>query len=100
MLDHGSDEFVCCLNSVMSDLIMIVIVIANQHFLFVEEIYDEKSDRQMLWQAFLRKSGIKHAPEQLSVTARTIEDFLIEPLSALHKGVEFNKEWKAPEGWK
>ena len=68
--------------------------------LFVQEIYDEKSDRQMLWQAFLRKSGIKHAPEQLSVTARTIEDFLIEPLSALHKGVEFNKEWKAPEGWK
>jgi hypothetical protein len=38
--------------------------------LFVEEIYDEKSDRQILWKAFLRKGNIKHAPEKLAITAK------------------------------
>ena len=48
--------------------------------LFAEEIYDEKSDRQTLWKAFLRKGDIKHAPEKLSTTAREIENFLLSHL--------------------
>lgn len=68
--------------------------------LFAEEIYDEKSDRQTLWKAFLRKGNIKHAPETLAITAKEIEDFLIEPLDAIHKGKEFVSEWKAPGPWK
>lgn len=68
--------------------------------LFAEEIYDEKSDRQTLWKAFLRKNDIKHAPDELAVTARTIEQFLIRPLEAVDKGVEFSKEWKASGPWK
>jgi hypothetical protein len=68
--------------------------------LFAEEIYDEKSDRQTLWKAFLRKGDIKHAPEKLAITAKRIEDFLIKPLNAINKGDDFNEEWKAPGPWK
>ena len=53
--------------------------------IFVEEIYDETSDRQTLWKAFLTKGRIKHAPEKLSETARVIERFLIKPLEKIEK---------------
>jgi len=68
--------------------------------LFSEEIYDEKSDRQTLWKAFLIKNDIKHAPEKLATTARAIEEFLIKPLDAINKKIEFKEEWKAPGLWK
>ena len=68
--------------------------------LFAEEIYDEKSDRQTLWMAFLSKGDIKHASDKLVVTAKEIENFLIEPIDALSKGLKFIKEWKAPGPWK
>ena len=51
---------------------------------FAEEIYNEKSDRQTLWKAFLKKADIKIAPERLSDTAREIEGFLIEPINAIN----------------
>lgn len=44
--------------------------------IFAAEIYDEKSDRQMLWKAFLKKGDIKHAPEKLAAIAGEIEEFL------------------------
>lgn len=68
--------------------------------LFVEEIYDETSDRQMLWKTFLSKGNIKHAPEKLSTLARGIEKFLVKPIDAINKGKEFKGEWKAPGTWK
>ena len=68
--------------------------------LFDEEIYDEKSDRQTLWKAFLKKGDIKHAPEKLAITAKEIENFLIKPLDAIKKDHELNKEWKAPGTWR
>lgn len=68
--------------------------------LFAEEIYDEKSDRQTLWKAFLKKGDIKHAPEKLSATAREIEEFLIKPLDAIKNDYKFNKVWKVPGPWK
>lgn len=68
--------------------------------LFAEEIYDYKSDRQILWTAFLRKNDIKHAPNTLSATAKAIEKFLIKPLDAIHRGLEFKKTWKASGTWK
>jgi predicted nucleotidyltransferase component of viral defense system len=67
--------------------------------LFSEEIYDDKSDRQMLWKAFLRKGNIKHAPEKLSITAREIEDFLVKPLDAIKKKQKFTKTWKTSGPW-
>ena len=68
--------------------------------LLADEIYDEESDRQTLWKAFLTKSGIKHAPDKLATVAKEIEKFLVEPLSSLNKGIKFSKEWKAPGPWK
>ena len=68
--------------------------------LFAEDIYDMKSDRQMLWKAFLKKGDIRHAPENLRTTAVEIEEFLVEPLSALGGGVVLKKEWKTPGSWK
>ncbi len=68
--------------------------------LFAEEIYDEKSDRQTLWRTFLRKGDIKQAPDRLVTTAKEIENFLVEPLDALNKGIGFSKEWKTPGQWK
>ena len=67
---------------------------------FADEIYDEKSDRQILWKAFLIRGDIKHAPEKLLETARVIEEFLIEPLDANSKKQEFCKKWEAPDSWK
>ena len=68
--------------------------------LFAEEIYDEKSDRQTLWKAFLKKGEIKHAPEKLSAMAREIEKFLIKPLVAINKDIGFNGKWKVSGQWK
>ncbi|MDD5464900.1 MAG: nucleotidyl transferase AbiEii/AbiGii toxin family protein [Candidatus Omnitrophica bacterium] len=68
--------------------------------LFAEEIYDEKSDRQTLWKAFLRKGNIKHASEKLAITAKEIENFLIKPLDAINKSKKFIGAWKAPGPWK
>jgi len=68
--------------------------------LFAEEIYDEKSDRQVLWKAFLKKGDIQHAPEKLSAIAKEIEKFLIKPLNAINKGIEFKEEWTASKTWK
>ena len=68
--------------------------------LFDEEIYDEKSDRQTLWKAFLKKGDIKHVPDKLAITAKEIEGFLIEPIAALNKGIKFSKGWKSPGTWK
>lgn len=68
--------------------------------LFTEEIYNEKSDRQALWKAFLQKGDIKNAPEKLCITAREIEKFLINPLNAIHRGQEFSKHWEASGLWR
>jgi predicted nucleotidyltransferase component of viral defense system len=67
--------------------------------LFADEIYDEKSDRQILWKAFLRKGDIQHAPEKLFTTAKEIEKFLIKPLDAINKGIEFKGEWTVSGSW-
>ena len=68
--------------------------------LFAEEIYDDKSDRQILWNAFLIKGDINHAPDKLYETAKAMEKFLIKPLDAIYKGREFKKTWKAAGPWK
>ncbi len=68
--------------------------------LFAEQIYDEKSDRQTLWKAFLNKEDVKHAPLELSAVAKEIEQFLLKPLDAIKKEQEFNREWKATGHWK
>jgi hypothetical protein len=68
--------------------------------LFADEIYDKRSDRQTLWSAFLRKEDIRYAPDMLSVTAKEIEDFLVEPVVAINREAAFDKIWKPPRGWR
>ena len=68
--------------------------------LFAEEIYDNESDRQTLWKAFLKKEEIKHVPDKLSVVVHEIERFLIGPLAAIGKGKGFHKKWQAAGHWK
>ena len=53
--------------------------------LFAEEIYDETSDRQALWKAFLRKNQISHTPEKLKDVARIIENFVAGPIKVIRK---------------
>ena len=67
---------------------------------FVEEIYDGNSDRQVLWRAFLKKQALKHVPEKLTDVAQEIERFLVDPLAAIMQGQKFNKKWEAPGPWK
>ena len=67
--------------------------------LFAKEIYNEKSDRQTLWKAFLNKGDIKHAPEKLSSVAKEIERFLCKPLNAISKSEKFDARWKASGPW-
>ena len=67
--------------------------------LFDDEIYDEASDRQPLWSAFLKKGDVQHVPDTLSVIAKEIENFLIEPIIAINRKVRFEKTWKSPNGW-
>lgn len=68
--------------------------------LFAQEIYDENSDRQKLWKAFLIKGEIKHAPDELKAVAQDIEAFLIKPIEFLAQGKAFDGEWNAPGPWK
>ncbi len=67
---------------------------------FADEIYDEKSDRQTLWKAFLTKGRIKHAPEKLNTVAKGIEKFLKDPVGAIIRDQKFSLLWKAPGPWK
>jgi len=68
--------------------------------LFAKEIYNEKSDRQILWKAFLNKEDIKHAPKKLSSIAKEIERFLYKPLNAISKAEKFDARWKASGPWR
>ena len=68
--------------------------------LFAKEIYDEKSDRQTLWKAFLNKGDIKYVPEKLSAVAKDIEKFLCKPLNAISKAEKFDVRWKASGPWR
>lgn len=43
---------------------------------FDRDIYDNNSDRQVLWRTFLNKNHLNNAPDTLETVARQIEDFL------------------------
>ncbi|NLB35462.1 MAG: nucleotidyl transferase AbiEii/AbiGii toxin family protein [Elusimicrobia bacterium] len=68
--------------------------------LFDEEIYDKNSDRQMLWNTFIRKNKTENAPKQLEEVAGQLESFLFAPIAAIVRSEDFKKEWIAPGPWK
>ncbi len=53
---------------------------------FSNDIYDERSDRQVLWRSFLKKNGIKNVPEKLSKVANSIDRFLKKPIEMIKSG--------------
>ena len=55
--------------------------------LFAVEIYDEQSDRNALWKAFLKKNEIENAPKSLAIAANDIEGFLIKPIELINAGL-------------
>ena len=67
---------------------------------FEKEIYNELSDRQALWKAFLQKMEIKGAPENLSEIALAIENFLLEPVKMIHAGHDLSAHWHTPGPWR
>ena len=68
--------------------------------IFAEEFYDEQSDRQLLWKAFLTKNALFHTPKKLRTVVKTIEDFLGKPIKAIQEQNEFNYSWEAKKFWK
>jgi len=66
---------------------------------FVDEIYKERSDQQVLWRGFLNTIKMKHAPNVLNEVVKLIESFLEEPVGALFKKEAFRSQWKAPGPW-
>lgn len=85
------------IEKVINDICEIAVV--PDGLLFDQEIYDEKSDRQTLWMAFLRKNDIKHAQGKLSTTAKEIEIFMIKPIDAIKKETAFNNTWNVTGNW-
>lgn len=68
--------------------------------LFSKDIYDQRSDRQTLWKAFLRKNQNEDAPETLNETVPSIENFLVDPIQAIYAQRDFTLKWIAPGPWK
>ncbi len=52
--------------------------IPNQLPFFNKEILNESSDRQILWNAFLKKNKNMHAPKKLFQVAGSIQEFLVD----------------------
>ncbi len=67
--------------------------------LFAEEMYDEKSDHQTLWKAFLKKTQTNHVPDKLKNIAVIIENFLTEPLRAIAEVKDFEQKWAKGGPW-
>ncbi|MBI3312933.1 MAG: nucleotidyl transferase AbiEii/AbiGii toxin family protein [Candidatus Omnitrophica bacterium] len=66
---------------------------------FAAEIYNEQSDRNRIWKAFLEKNDI-HAPEKLKEAASVIENFLQPVVESIIAEKDFESVWKMPGPWK
>ncbi|MFO8061407.1 MAG: nucleotidyl transferase AbiEii/AbiGii toxin family protein [bacterium] len=51
-------------------------VIPTEKPFFDKDIYDDNSDRQILWRTFINKNHLSNAPDTLGTVACKIEDFL------------------------
>jgi len=67
--------------------------------LFSSAIYDKNSVNSTRWKAFLSTLQIKNAPPDLGIVARAIENFLLEPVKAIHAGEDFAAHWRASGPW-
>lgn len=67
---------------------------------FSPAIYDKNSTNNTRWKAFLSTMQINIAPTDLGLIARAIENFLLEPVKAIHAGRNLAAHWHAPGPWR
>ena len=66
---------------------------------FSSAIYDKNSVNNTRWKAFLATMRIKNAPAELGSIAQAIENFLLEPVRAIHADRDLAAHWHAPGPW-
>ena len=54
----------------------------------------------MRWKAFLSAIQAKNAPADLGLVAQAIENFLLDPVKAIHAGLDLSAHWHAPGPWR
>lgn len=67
---------------------------------FTPAIYDKNSMNNTRWKAFLSTMQINIAPTDLGLIAKAIENFLLEPVKAIHVGRNLAAYWHAPGPWR
>ena len=65
---------------------------------FTVRFYEDPTKR-IQWKAFLRKSRLENAPEELSKVTSALALFLAPVMEALLAGEAFRRFWKAPGLW-
>ena len=61
--------------------------------------FTEDSTKQTQWRAFLRKSQLTTGDLALAAVADTLTQFLMPPVEALVRNVEFVRDWLPPGPW-
>ena len=61
--------------------------------------FAEDVSKARLWRAFLRKSRLRDAPEELVPVIDTIAGFLGPLAASLHEGRAFERQWSPPGPW-
>lgn len=61
--------------------------------------FAEEETKQIQWRAFLRRSGLEDAPEELSKVVAAIAEFLLPVLGAMDGPKLAGMVWRAPGPW-
>lgn len=62
--------------------------------------FSEDAAKVAQWTAFVRKSRLSDAPQDLAIVVSAIAAFLGPPASAIAAGQAFTDSWSAPGGWR
>lgn len=61
--------------------------------------FSDLPEKQSQWKAFISKSYLKNAPQDIEQVSSRIADFLTPISEALIEELEFEKTWRAAQGW-
>ena len=67
--------------------------------LALTEAFAEDSARQVQWRAFVRRSGVADAPEEVGAVASVVRALLGPVAEVASTGQSFNGLWRAPGPW-
>lgn len=65
----------------------------------LKDSFANDATKQAQWKAFLKRTKITDAPEELNEVVRLIRAFLGQPLLTASSGGAFASEWDATQGW-